>query len=189
MKNLWKKWYVILSVLVMLIILAGMIIPDELIIPVDGGTSSDWNHDTFWHSPWGASGVHKGIDIFAAGGTAVVSSTTGIVLFSGKSSRGGNVIAILGPKWRIHYYAHLKTFYVDEGALVKRGRRIGEVGTTGNAAGKPPHLHYTILTAVPYPWRVTSEPQGWKKIIYLNPHELLKPERGKGLRDGPREEG
>jgi len=80
---------------------------------------------------------------------------------------------VLGPKWRIHYYAHMQTRSARVGQVVRQGDQLGTVGTTGNAAGKPPHLHYTIVTMVPYPWRVSSEPQGWKKTIYLNPHELL----------------
>ena len=176
MRTSRKKLYAILLTIIALVILIGFVMPDEPVIPVAGATSSDWNHDTFWHSPWGASGVHKGIDIFAMEGTRVISSTPGLVLFSGKRSRGGNVVAVLGPKWRVHYYAHLKTVHVRGGAILERGQSIGEGGTTGNAAGKPPHLHYSILTTIPYPWRVTMEPQGWKKMFYLNPHQLLVPE-------------
>jgi murein DD-endopeptidase MepM/ murein hydrolase activator NlpD len=46
---------------------------------------------------------------------------------------------------------------------------LGAVGSTGNAAGKPPHLHYAIVTPVPYPWRITGEPQGWQKMFFLDP--------------------
>lgn len=27
--------------------------------PVLGATSRDWNPHSFWHAPWGVSGVHK----------------------------------------------------------------------------------------------------------------------------------
>jgi murein DD-endopeptidase MepM/ murein hydrolase activator NlpD len=26
-----------------------MIIPDETVIPVEGATPNDWNHNTFWY--------------------------------------------------------------------------------------------------------------------------------------------
>jgi hypothetical protein len=52
-------------------------------IPVEGATVADWNRDTFWHHPWGRSGVHKGIDIFAKEGTPVLAATGGVVLYAG----------------------------------------------------------------------------------------------------------
>ena len=151
----------------------GFLFPSSQTVPVHGATSSDWNHGSYWHHPWGKSGVHKGIDIFASEGTPVVASVGGLVIFSSSISAGGNVVGVLGPKWRVHYYAHLQTRSAQVGELVSRGEQIGTVGSTGNAAGKPPHLHYAIVTIVPYPWRLSSEPQGWKKSFYLNPHALL----------------
>ena len=58
---------------------------------------------------------------------------------------------------------------VAAGDWVRGGETLGAVGSTGNAAGKPPHLHYTIITLVPYPWRVTAQPQGWQKMFFLDP--------------------
>ena len=80
---------------------------------------------------------------------------------------------MLGPKWRFHYYAHMKRTEVRIGTWVWGGEALGAVGTTGNAAGKPPHLHYSIFTAVPYPWRARRGPQGWLRVFFLNPHEKL----------------
>jgi murein DD-endopeptidase MepM/ murein hydrolase activator NlpD len=57
---------------------------------------------------------------------------------------------------------------------MNRSEALGIVGTTGNAKGKPPHLHYAIVTLIPYPWRIDSKPQGWKKMFYLNPIDYLK---------------
>lgn len=164
------KWGVIIFAS---FILAGFILPEKLVIPVQGASEQDWNHQTFWHEPWGKSGVHKGIDIFSSAGTPVISSTYGIVVFKGKIKLGGNVIAVLGPKWRVHYYAHLKNFNVTAGSIVKKSELIGSVGNSGNAKGKPPHLHYSIITLIPYLWRWDTSTQGWKKIFILNPSERL----------------
>ena len=34
---------------------------------------------------------------------------------------------------------------------------------------KPPHLHYSIFTLVPYPWRIDGSKQGWMKMFFLDP--------------------
>ena len=143
-------------------------------MPVSGAGTSDYHPESFWYSPWGKSGTHKGVDIFAEKGTAIHSAGRGLVLYTGNLKMGGKVVLVLGPKWRLHYYAHLDEirtapfFYVNKKAI------IGTVGASGNAAGKPPHLHYSILTMVPYPWRMDSDRQGWKKMFYLDPIAYLE---------------
>ena len=157
----------------LLVGICGLLMPDQPAIPVQGGTPADWNPHSFWHRPWGRSGVHRGIDIFAPRGRGVVAATSGLVLFSGTLRDGGKVVAILGPKWRVHYYAHLDAHETAAWRWVNRGEEIGTVGTTGNAAGKPPHLHYAVITQIPYPWRYRPERFGWDRMFYLDPHELL----------------
>lgn len=159
--------------IILLLICVGLIIPEHSKIPVEGATKYDWNHDTFWHEPWGESGVHKGIDIFSSKGTAVISSTNGIVLYNGELSLGGRVLAILGPKWRIHYYAHLGNTIVKTGTFVKTSEAIGTVGNSGNAKDKAPHLHYSIISLFPHIWNSDLSTQGWKKMFYLNPSDHL----------------
>ncbi len=48
-----------------------------------------------------------------------------------------------------HYYAHLDEWPegLRERQVVQAGDVIGYVGTTGNARGTPPHLHYGIYAA------------------------------------------
>lgn len=151
------------------ILIIGFLLPHPKHMPVKGATNADYNPESFWYYPWGKSVTHKGVDIFSAQGTEVQAATYGLVLFSGNFSMGGNVVLILGPKWRLHYYAHLKQRSVDIFDVVKTKRRIGSVGATGNAAGKPPHLHYSIYSLVPLPWRIDDAPQGYKKAFFLNP--------------------
>lgn len=66
---------------------------------------------------------------------------------------GGNVSIVLGSKWRLHYYAHMLSFSTTTKRLLAKGEVVGAVGNTGNAQGKAPHLHYSIVTLIPYPWR------------------------------------
>lgn len=145
-------------------------------MPVEGATKSDYNKDTFWYYPWGKSVTHKGVDIFAREGTTLKSSTCGLVLYSGNVSIGGNVVLILGPKWRLHYYAHLKDLKTSTFSWTNREELIGTVGSSGNAKGKAPHLHYSIVTPIPYFWRIDTDKQGWKKMFYLNPLDYLDQE-------------
>lgn len=167
-----RKKIVVFGLVIVLV--TGFLIPQKFTNPVKDSDRNDYHPKSFWYFPWGTSGTHKGVDIFAKEGTRVNSTTAGIVLFAGDLGKGGNVVMVLGPKWRIHYYAHLKEIKVRFFDLSSAGESVGTVGTTGNAKGKPPHLHYSIFTLVPYPWRIDSAPQGWLKMFFLNPIDFLK---------------
>lgn len=143
--------------------------PEKRIIPVSGATHNDWNKDTFWFEPWGSSGVHKGVDIFAKSGTPIIASTNMLVLYKGNFSKGGKVLLGLGAKWRLHYFAHMQSINNEAGFAVSAGHKLGTVGDTGNAKGKQPHLHYSILSLLPYPWLIDNSTQGYKKAVYLDP--------------------
>ena len=158
------------------LIAVGSFLPQKFTNPVEGADQNSYHPKSFWYYPWGKSGTHKGVDIFAKAGTPVKSSTAGLVLFTGEIKRGGKVVLILGPKWRLHYYAHLKELNTGIFSLTTLNEKIGTVGTSGNAIGKPPHLHYSIVSILPYVWRMDKEPQGWKKTFYLNPIDYLKGE-------------
>ncbi len=162
---------IILFLVVLLCI--GFVIPQPFVMPVKGATKTSYNQHSFWAYPWGTSVTHKGVDIFAKEGTDVTSSTDGLIIYTGELIKGGKVIMILGPKWRIHYYAHLKEIKTSSFTWTNRNETIGTVGATGNAKGKAPHLHYTIRSIIPLPWRKDSSIQGWKKMFYLNPVEYL----------------
>lgn len=154
--------------------LIGLLIPQNLRMPVKGATNNSYNPQTFWYNGWGSSVVHKGVDIFAKKGTPIHSSTPGVVLLTKEGSKSGKYILILGPKWRLHYYAHLDEVHTAPFDWVGHNTQIGTVGNTGNAAKTPAHLHYSIVTLVPYPWRIDNAPLGYKKMFYLNPIDYLK---------------
>lgn len=169
-----KKWIKLITLGALVIFLIGLLIPQNLQMPVDGAGSGDYNHKTFWY-PWGGRArVHKGVDIFAKRGTNIHSATIGVVVSTGYLSSGGNYVTVLGPKWRVYYYAHLNEILVKEGDFVSHDTLIGTVGNTGSAAKTPSHLHFTIATPIPYPWRIDTSTDGWKKMFYLNPIDYLK---------------
>ena len=141
--------------------------------PVAGAGHQDWNPASYWHGNWGASGVHKGIDIFAYTGTPVVAAQSGRVLYTGKLSLGGNVALLITPRGWLHYYAHLNRIDARPGRWLEAGAPVGTVGATGRAVGRPPHLHYSVLTLIPRLWDFRLSEQGWKRMFYRNPDRLL----------------
>ena len=169
-----KKWIKIILIAILSIILIGLLIPQNLKMPVVGANSHSYNHKTFWYEGWWSSVVHKGVDVFAKKGTSVHSSTKGIVLATSEGNKSGKFILVLGPKWRLHYYAHLDEIKTKRFAFVDQDTEIGTVGNTGNAINTPAHLHYSIVTIIPYPWRIDDSKQGWRKMFYLNPIDFFK---------------
>ncbi|MES1245450.1 MAG: M23 family metallopeptidase [Acidobacteriota bacterium] len=129
--------------------------PAALPVPVDGVQPSALV-DT-WGAARSEGRRHEGIDIFAPRNTQVLSATHGVVVRRGWNRLGGRVISVLGPGGFSHYYAHLEAWDLpDTGDWVEAGQVLGYVGTTGNAAGTPPHLHYGIYKGLggainPYP--------------------------------------
>jgi predicted Zn-dependent protease len=157
------------SVLILVLIVA--LIPSRFVMPVEGATIKSYDQKSFWAYPWGKSVYHKGVDIFAKQGTPVLSSTKGFVVFTGQFSLGGNVVLVIAPGWKLHYYAHLKEIKSSSFSLVSEGDQIGTVGTTGNAKGKPPHLHYSIQRLFPRIEARQLIPN--TKSFYVDPTPLL----------------
>ena len=122
--------------------------PDaELSVPVEGvGVEQIKNT---WHAPRSGGRLHEGQDIFARRGTAVRSATAGYVTSVGENTLGGNTVFVLGAGGRNYYYAHLDSYAegLAVGDYVTPETVLGYVGTTGNAAGAAPHLHFGVYTA------------------------------------------
>jgi murein DD-endopeptidase MepM/ murein hydrolase activator NlpD len=89
--------------------------------------------------------AHEGIDIFARAATRVLAAIDGWIGPSTTNQLGGNVVWLWSPSRRLRlYYAHLQSQAVSPGARVRAGEVIGYVGSTGNARGGPPHLHFGV---------------------------------------------
>ncbi|RZA28335.1 MAG: M23 family metallopeptidase [Lysobacteraceae bacterium] len=118
--------------------------PAELPVPVEG-VRANRIADTFG-APRGEGRRHAGVDIFAKRGTTVSSATRGMVVSVREGGLGGRQVWVMGPGRQRHYYAHLDDWWhgLESGDLVEAGAPLGRVGTTGNARGTPPHLHYGI---------------------------------------------
>ena len=120
--------------------------PEKIKVPL-AGVSKKQIANT-WHAARGANRLHEGQDIFAERGTPVYSATSGYVYNIGENRLGGQTVSIIGAGGRVYYYAHLDS-YADglaEGDYVTPKTKLGSVGTTGNAQGTPPHLHFGVYT-------------------------------------------
>lgn len=107
---------------------------------VKGVLSSDFGMRT--HPILKYRRYHEGVDISAPRGTPVYATADGIVRFAGRNGGYGNVVYL-----NHHYgfetrYGHLNKFVVRNGQIVKRGEKIGEIGSTG--LSNAPHLHYEV---------------------------------------------
>ena len=75
---------------------------------------------------------HTGTDIAANTGTKIISATDGeVVLASEEGDYGKHLKIQIGEVSII--YAHCNALYVGQGAQVKQGQEIAEVGSTGNS--------------------------------------------------------
>ncbi|MFZ0060785.1 MAG: M23 family metallopeptidase [Pyrinomonadaceae bacterium] len=120
--------------------------PAKIFMPVAGATRKQVANT--WHAPRGSGRRHEGQDIFAKRGTPIYSATRGYVYNIGENNLGGQTVSVIGAGGRVYYYAHLDSYAagLSEGDYVTPQTKLGEVGTTGNAQGTPPHLHFGVYT-------------------------------------------
>jgi len=109
-----------------------------IVCPVSGSVSFI---DT-WGAPRSDGRQHQGVDMFAAAGTPVVAPVPGTSEQT-TNELGGLVFRLWGADGNFYYGAHLSAFGPARGD-VKAGTVLGYVGTSGNAKGTPPHLHFEI---------------------------------------------
>ena len=101
-----------------------------------------------WGAARGVGRRHEGQDIFAPRGTPILSATNGYVYKIGENNLGGQTVSVIGSGGRVYYYAHLDSYApgLEVGDRVSKRTVLGFVGTTGNAQGTPPHLHFGVYT-------------------------------------------
>ncbi len=91
----------------------------------------------------GASTCHRGIDVGASSGSAIVAAASGRVTTSAYSSSAGNYVVISHGGGVCTVYMHASALYVSEGEKVSQGQKIAAVGSTGFSTG--PHLHFGVI--------------------------------------------
>ena len=114
-----------------------------LFFPVSGAARLD---DSFDHRR-GAGRRHRAVDIVASRHTPVRAVDDGTVVRLSRNPVGGVTLYQVDASGRYgYYYAHLERYLpgLREGQRVARGEVLAYVGSSGNAAGRAPHLHFAI---------------------------------------------
>jgi murein DD-endopeptidase MepM/ murein hydrolase activator NlpD len=110
------------------------------IAPTKGWVTSKFGYRT---SPFtGLREFHQGLDIAGRSGTPIVAAGDGRVRLSGEHGGLGRVVVVEHGYGVETVYGHLAETLVKPGARVKRGDRVGLMGSTGRSTG--PHLHYQV---------------------------------------------
>jgi len=138
----------------------------ELTMPVEGMDPKSV-HDSF-NEARGRARSHRAADILAPRGTAVVAIDDGPVKKLLNNREGGlSVYQFDRGEVYCYYYAHLDRYArgLKEGSFLRRGERLGFVGTTGNAPPHAPHLHFAIF-------KLGRERRWWEGTP-VNPYPVL----------------
>jgi murein DD-endopeptidase MepM/ murein hydrolase activator NlpD len=85
---------------------------------------------------------HGGADYSVAQGTGVLAAADGTVAMVADQFFGGNAVFVDHGDGLVTMYMHMSRVDVAEGQPVRRGERVGAVGSTGRATG--PHLHFGV---------------------------------------------
>lgn len=119
---------------------------DNLSIPVALGVTVAKLWPNFGDPRDGGEREHEGLDIMAPEGSFIASPTDAVVTRTGKGDSAGIYVYTAAPGGETFAYMHLSRIAdgVKAGTVLKPGDLIGYVGTTGNAAGGAPHLHFEI---------------------------------------------
>ena len=112
--------------------------------PILGPTR--WSDDWYFPRWTGAQfRFHQGLDMFAPFGTPVAAPVDGVARV-GTNPLGGITVRVVQPDGTYWYLAHLSGIAegLVDGQPVTTGQVVGFVGTSGNAAGTPPHTHFGV---------------------------------------------
>jgi murein DD-endopeptidase MepM/ murein hydrolase activator NlpD len=85
---------------------------------------------------------HGGADYSVADGTPVLAAADGTVALVADQFFGGNAAFVDHGDGLVTMYMHMSRVDVAESQAVRRGDRLGAVGSTGRATG--PHLHFGV---------------------------------------------
>ncbi|MBI4754264.1 MAG: M23 family metallopeptidase [Betaproteobacteria bacterium] len=124
-------------------------------MPIGGGlmtSSFGWRIDPFT----GHRALHEGVDFPSSIGSPIKAAAGGVIIAAASHPQYGNMVEVDHGNGLVTRYAHASRLTVKEGAVVKRGQKLAEVGSTGRSTG--PHLHFEVR----------------KDGVAVNPHRFLR---------------
>ena len=154
--------------LILLVIIIAGFLPATLHHACSGCHQNSYAcQNSSWFHPLGKSITHKGVDISLLKKVHLyIRQRMDLVVYKGKYRKRRQCSASTWTHRRLHYYAHLDTHYhwfifTGNNQYINWHSRY-----TGNAAGKPSHLHLYHQYPLFHPWKIDGR-QGWKKMFYL----------------------
>jgi murein DD-endopeptidase MepM/ murein hydrolase activator NlpD len=94
------------------------------------------------HPIYGTVRLHAGMDLAAPSGTPVTAAADAVVVSAAAHGGYGLAVVLDHGGALATLYGHLSRLLVRPGDVVRRGDRIGLVGSTGASTG--PHLHFEV---------------------------------------------
>ena len=114
-----------------------------------------------WGAPRSGGRKHQGTDVFAPYGAPAYAVVDGVIDKWSNGGLGGLAVWLKGDDGTRYYYAHNSANLAQVGKRVRAGEVIAFVGTTGNAATTPPHIHFEAHP----PGKGAQNPAPWLKAI------------------------
>jgi murein DD-endopeptidase MepM/ murein hydrolase activator NlpD len=88
----------------------------------------------------GVAGAHYGLDLAGPAGAPVAASNDGVVVLARECYQSGRTVILWHGAGLFTAYLHLSKMEVKPGEHVRKGARVGRIGSTGRSTG--PHLHW-----------------------------------------------
>lgn len=126
----------------------------KFIHPVKGTVTGVYGTRRFYNKQEGKA--HNGLDIAAKKGTTIMAPSAGSVLLTGNYFYNGKFVFLDHGRGLKSIFIHMDKINVSKGQIIKKGEKIGEVGSTGKSTGA--HLHWSLIL----------------NGIYINPKAFLK---------------
>lgn len=121
---------------------------DRILTPNAGAVSAtgSWIWPSAGKVTQGFKSWHKGLDIANSAGGAILAADSGTIIVAGwpDNTGYGNRVVIDHGNGLQTLYGHMSKISVVVGQTVRRGDKIGDMGSTGRSTGT--HLHFEIRT-------------------------------------------
>ena len=124
---------------------------------------------------WGICSGHTGIDLSSSNKSITVYPIASGLVTAKYYDNAGALVLKIKHNYKGQYiystYAHLRSWYVNEGQYVTENTALGQMGSTGNSTG--PHLHLEVSTC---DWKSKGGGCTWKsyaKTATMNPRDFV----------------